>query len=833
VGVSGGVEILIHGIKLTLEQAAITGGSKVVITIDVKNAHNAYNRLHANEAIEELATRNPDLSFLPAFHFATNGTCSDLHVRGEKGDLVYLTESRNGGFQGDAMTGGFFCATLNGPLKKLTANYAARDVEVHAIQDDITIVGDDIVDALAAMDDLLTDLAPLGMLPNLLKFQLYGTSDEAVEGAPDWLQRTSVDLPDGDRAYGVIICGAAVGEAAFEQAYIDKLTSQLCGKVVDGVRVPGSMESLASQLTVLDSQSASCVAFYSLQTRVDFYKAVHNPTFTANLDVEYNSAMERIYSKIYGVNLLDRSGHTPNLKGPSLVADRFLSKTAYGGGGYRHVGLRICFANSLVRCLPQLLVYFPKLTQLIGATSFQPQNKATRLEVFLNHAPTSSNAKEVANELNRVQKQYFDATALLPNQPPPCFLDEPIASWGESPKLQKRCFDIIRNMEFKVQEQRFRALEINDSRRIAFFANGQCKVAHALFQGHPDPNIKFSHLEYTSAVECYFGVPQSYVAPLLGQTIASSKAKSTRLRVDQFGYNIKKATCVKGGTTYALHNAIQAKVMGDFKYAGIRVTSGNGTFSVAATANGDLSEDQGKTLQKIVPDMVVYGQGQSPSWDGTGPALFAGITSLVDFKTLSPGHAYTSVTPTGPGAFRKVVNMRQTKVNSEYHHAAKRLDGTSRTTNVGIFESHMNSFGHDGEVLGFCFGAFGEASRAVYAAADFIATKRAHDYCTTHVLHIVDAKNMFRQALQRKWGLFAQRGWASLLFQRSQLLCTSNYTGGAADAGSHMHMEVNYLHPDFGGGKGGGAAFRGSLKDPLGLLVVLVALYYTDCLLVN
>eukprot|EP00615_Pteridomonas_danica_P005689 CAMPEP_0114347290 /NCGR_PEP_ID=MMETSP0101-20121206/13784_1 /TAXON_ID=38822 ORGANISM="Pteridomonas danica, Strain PT" /NCGR_SAMPLE_ID=MMETSP0101 /ASSEMBLY_ACC=CAM_ASM_000211 /LENGTH=72 /DNA_ID=CAMNT_0001484515 /DNA_START=33 /DNA_END=248 /DNA_ORIENTATION=- len=45
------------------------------------------------------------------------------------------------------------------------------------------------------------------------------------------------------------------------------------------------------------------------------------------------------------------------------------------------------------------------------------------------------------------------------------------------------------------------------------------------------------------------------------------------------------------------------------------------------------------------------------------------------------------------------------------------------------------------------------------------------------------AKSMFTRAIRRKWGLYAHRGWANLLLQRSRNLNAVGGATGTATAG--------------------------------------------------
>jgi hypothetical protein len=48
---------------------------------------------------------------------------------------------------------------------------------------------------------------------------------------------------------------------------------------------------------------------------------------------------------------------------------------------------------------------------------------------------------------------------------------------------------------------------------------------------------------------------------------------------------------------------------------------------------------------------------------------------------------------------------------------------------IGPVERELNTYGHNGEVVGLVMGAYGEFSSSVALLADFIARKKAEDYC--------------------------------------------------------------------------------------------------------
>lgn len=459
--------------------------------------------------------------------------------------------------------------------------------------------------------------------------------------------------------------------------------------------------------------------------------------------------------------------------------------------------------NVITVVAPNMKTYFSNLNPIFGVDSFDdPINESTRWSMFL--ASGLPMAAEFESEFTRLQALYNTActSANLTAPLPTGILTEPLEGLGkDGGKVHKRCFDLILSTRALALQRRARALPPEDSRRRSFFAASKDRFAHSLFQGHPSADISFSPLEFTTAIQNAFGLPCTCLAPLIGQPVATANGA----RVDLYGASLKTATGALGGHQTELHNNWLAMLFQDMKKAGIKVSSGKDTFSHQMNANENLSSEQLRWKQGILPDMVVHGGAISTAWEGDGVKRFAGRITLTDVKTLAPGDSYNASVPTTPSkTFGSVVQTRQEKVHKQYVQHARKLDQSKGTpvATKGPLERRLGDFGIEGKVVGLVMGAFGEFSEAVHELADLIATKRANDYCGTHSISMNNAKNMFIQSIKRKWGLFAHRGWAHLLLQRSYGVgCpTHQPNNGSFEPEVQMDMEYHHQHPDRGGG---------------------------------
>jgi len=413
VGVPDGVAIKVHGSNLKLEEARKLGVPYVQVAMDVKNAHNAYDRRAAQQILEGLESEHPDE---PAFrdlsraHHSDCAHSSDVYVRDHQGHrgLKWLCEGRAGGPQGSALTCVTFPVLLDVVLKGVEAKFP--DVEAKAIQDDIDLYGDpaDILGDDGALQFILLELKRVAELDaNPKKFQAYTPTPAAFSAAlsPEqgWLKRPFIitdgvikaqveaaeslarsvaagveDVPRGERAaakaaaeelakaaaamragvpeehraYGITGCGAAVGDDAFVEDFLLKKQVELCGDPETGA--PGSIASVTASLSVRSAHCAHTAIFYSLQSRVDYLLAVHLPSQTRQLAAAVDASLRKAYAQALGADMLDPEGDFPGQRDPAFMAERFSLKASQGGAGYRITAERAPFLNSVLAALPRM-----------------------------------------------------------------------------------------------------------------------------------------------------------------------------------------------------------------------------------------------------------------------------------------------------------------------------------------------------------------------------------------------------------------------------------------------------------------------------------------------
>ena len=828
VGVSGGTHIKIIGAKLRLEQALKEGLRYVHCALDLRNAHNSYSRRACQDAIEEAAAKDPRLIPLARAHHSDCGQAGEVYMRAGRGEQLlngfkFLCTSFVGGPQGSALTNQAFPLTIDGALKRTEAEFPG--VTVRAIQDDCDLLGDpDLLFGSngdnGALQYLLDELKKVGLEPNLSKFQAYATPP-AVAAVPSWLKRpfyitcpvlsaevedakdaaeeatawaktarddekeaaiaaanaaanavknTIQSVPEQHRAYGVKVCGAALGDKDFEAAFLEEKQTE----IVD------SIKSVSTKLAVDSAHAASTATYYSLQCRADFLLETHLPSLTRNLARNVDDALRGAYTKAFGFDILDSNGQSTGERDPTFLRDLAGLKAKDGGCGYRNTERRAVFLNTLNNVLPQMTGdgkkpgLWPSLATVLGADSFKEGNEATRWETFF--ASESAWAMELESEIERVKSlrvEALNADGRSSNPPAHKIFDVPSAGFGAGvKKLQWQLFNDIRRHEAAALRRRASALRPNDQRKLAYEQSCSCRFSNVLFSGMPSSHTSFTNNEFHAAVQNAVGAPLSLLKQAIGLPIKSTTNGTPK--VDPFGNNIKKLKAALGGGTLRNHNSFvdllsfwlaRASVPHRGGKQGKPQTCKNLFSRVSNRCRHRFGVEGTKTLQEIIPDLLIDGRFLSTTLDGAGANLLRGTRTLADVKTKSCDDKYPAERS---GLACAVVTKRQQEVSGKYHKKAGELDIEQGTApdDTGPFQKELNEYGQNGRVIAPVVGAFAEMSPDTYAIADLISSALANEHCSFFADKPSEAKGMFAQRLYRSLGLAAHLGWARLLVDR-------------------------------------------------------------------
>ena len=415
------------------------------------------------------------------------------------------------------------------------------------------------------------------------------------------------------------------------------------------------------------------------------------------------------------------------------------------------------------------------LATVLGADSFKEDNKATRWETFF--ASDSAWAQELESEIGRVKSLRVNALAAdgRSNNPPAHdIFDVPSEGFGAGvKKLHRQLFDDIRGHEAAALARRASALRPNDQRKLAFQQSCTCRFSNVLFSGMPSLHSSFTNNEFHAAVQNAVGAPLSLLKQAIGLPIKSTTNGPTP-KVDPFGNNIKKLRAALGGGTLRNHNSFvdllsfwlaRASVPHRGGKQGKPQTCKNLFSRVSTRCRHRFGVEGTKTLQEIIPDLLIDGRFLSTTLDGVGASLLRGTRTLADVKTKSCDDKYPAERS---GSACAVVTKRQQEVNEQYHKKAGELDLEQGTApgSTGPFRKELNEYGQKGRVIAPVVGAFAEMSPDTYAIADLISSVLANEHCSFFTDKPSEAKGMFTQRLYRSLGLAAHLGWARLLVDR-------------------------------------------------------------------
>ena len=785
VGVSGGVQLQAIGLNLKFDEAQRNNRSMVIVVSDIENAHNSFSRELCKQNVSAAVEKETLLAPLLLALQATISTPTPIYTRTElttKG-MTYLCDSCQGGGQGNALTGLAFVLTIDPILKGLERTYPT--VEARAIHDDITlsgppeeIFGDD--KALNYLIDGLRNIA--GCTPKLQKFKALGSLPHSCENMPEFIKRPSVTSTNPltgslEESYGLEICGVPIGEECFRKNWLASKASEIAKTI----------EDTSSKLASRDLHAAHTTLQLSLQNRADYILSTNLPSDSHAFSSTIDDATATAYSNILDPGLLSDTSADPHFPDdPSFTRDRFHLKTSRGGGGYRPIqSHRTPFLNCLNNILPQCLDapvgdpqqtirpgLWPSLTSILGNNSFHPDNAEHRWQFFFNSG--SPYGTELKSEWTRLQDLKAELIHQLPQgiqnnytNRGPLTADAESFGGNHANSLHKDIFDSIQEIRHASLMHRASKLARNDPRRLSFLASHADKFSNCLLSAPPDRTVQFSHSEFREAITTHFGLPSPTCYSIIGKKI-NNHQNSIQLRVDRYGFNLKTITGATGDHTRTFHDNIVATISQSMDIASIPHRGGpyrtcKNLFSHLLAPTVDLTGTNSRHLQGIIPDLLIDASRLfTPS---TGESLHGRIT-LTDVKTLAPGSAYTEQSNLLPN---EAATKRASAVNNQYHSHAQSLDQNILATppgTIGPIERELNTYGHNGRVLGACVGAFGECSPDIYSLRDLISHCQALQLMDNSAISLPEAMSIFKLKILRTWGLTFARGWARLLLTR-------------------------------------------------------------------
>ena len=520
---------------------------------------------------------------------------------------------------------------------------------------------------------------------------------------------------------------------------------------------------------------------------MDYILGTHLPSETRLLAEAVDAALRKAYCRSFGFDVLGEEGAFQGQEDPTFIKDLAGIKSKFGGCGFRQTTQRAPFMGVMANIIPQFGTLWPSLTSITGTDCQTKEGKATAWAKFF--ASGGEHAVAFKDEIERVKSLHTSALAsagLTDNPPVSELFKSQTEGFGAGVrKLHHQVFEQIGILQAKALRVRAAALRADDQRKLAFEQGSECPFSNTLFTNTPSRWLRFTSLEFQVSVQRKLGAPVTCLKPIIGCPLQTSSAGHAS-KVEAFGNNITKLKGANGGGTTQNHNSF-VDALSYWLGARARIPLQGGKYGKPCTCKGifsgltgllqqalhgsigEVPEKHRRSLQKIIPDLLIDGRYLKQNLAGPGFDALAAIRTMIDIKTLSCCDKYASCHDSSAAS---VVNKRQEEASAAYRTKAKELDhlliakqvvAVSPLGTPGPYESVLNGFG---KVLAPVVGAFAEMSSDVHLLTDLIASAQAADHCEYFAALPSEIKGMFLTRARRSLGLTAHRGWARLLIDR-------------------------------------------------------------------
>jgi len=547
VGVKNGVELKILGMKILADLHKAEGSPFVVVLVDLKNAHNAYDRNKAQTALDEAAAAEPELRDIARAHHADCGQASDIYMRTADGrGFTHICEGTAGGPQGSPITNGAFPVVINSALKSTEAGFG---VDVKAIQDDCAVMGDPEKvfgpnGGDGALHHLLENLKEVNLDSVPTKFQCYTVNTdpstippgiprpfhitdpvlraqvcekeaaaaaaeeaarsasthekESAEQEAKTAKATAIDarkaVPEELRAYGIVTCGAAVGDDEFVTNFLHQETDRITSRIRD----------TATSLTAESAQAGQYALRLSLQNRADHLLATHLPKQTRDLAKRVEETLGKGRQQAYGMDLQDTTPTWAGQRDPEFTRDQAYLRIRDGGVGLRDTLERQPFLSTMCNIAPAIAgdadqpSMWPSLRdKAFGPNLLQLDTAEGGWTFFFGTGCPM--AMELASCIGQVKGLYNQASQDAGDEQVPenAVLGAPDNIFGIGvEKPHKQFFDAIRAKRAEAQALRAKNLPRDDQRGVAFIQSSGDPVSNALFSSPLNKETALTNTEF-------------------------------------------------------------------------------------------------------------------------------------------------------------------------------------------------------------------------------------------------------------------------------------------------------------------------------------------------
>lgn len=789
IGVSGGISIVVFGLRLLLEELS---PDFVVVRIDLKNAYNSFDRamsLRRFAMIPRLAPLVPLMHALsgPQFDLLVSTLLSCGEFR-RLFDGARVGDSSAGGAQGRAPSSPQFCIAIHPEVCDLDAELAIFGGCARFISDDGYAAGPAAVVFPAVARFIFRVYEALGLVVND-KLECY-SCDYDLAVCPHRLQylpesriarASRADMEqaglgayaDTRSAQGITVGNIPIGGEAFVQTFLYKQQSRVLSDILE----------TRSSLAAVPHHRWSAL-HYCLTPEFDYWLQHHTPIVIGRLARGIDNAL---------VQTVESFAYPGSFAHPLLTRRLGLPAREFGGGirgRFRLIPAAFCsrFVSSAERFLdvhlPGGLVepgFFPMLTPLFGAGAFDAGGH--RFATFA--ARLSGLGADFFACWQGMRSEFSVPPATGP-------LSELAADAGRATSYRlQHLLTAQRESHWATQlHTEVMQLPHTDEVRRAWI---RCdRLSTQWVPSWPSPRHRLEPEVFGEVFAAYFGLESPLVRLGAGLPIPDSRAARPRI-CDVYGIELANAS-LPGRGWDDQHDDILDVILRTASEVGVACTrEPRSMFSHVLPAA--VLARAGDSRLGIIPD--IGARGLPSSLRG---AAAANLVRIFDVKTIhreASGPGYTrSAAQTERAA---AVRLREAAVPGEYERSARQLD----ETHYGIPAAGVRS-GAVGPgpvllalraaptVVGLVFGAYGEASPSVHALISQFADRGASQWRTMGARSASEARGFLVGRIRRDWGIAAARAHAQMLvarwryvgLTREQAAAIGRPAGGAAHGGA-------------------------------------------------
>lgn len=739
VGVSGGISVLIHGIRLILE----VKHTFVCVRLDMSNGYNACSRSVLLRRLSEHAGLE---HMVPPLH-ALGAEAPDLLIGARRqrlfGDAA-RGDSEEGTGQGQPHSSLAFCTCIQPELRALSQELEPFDGGARAIMDDVYVFGPAAV-VFPAIERFASALQRLtGLQINQDKSACFSRGYN-LEGCP-W--RRHAGVPVGTVALagvdgaagpgtGIMVGGVPIGEPAFVTEVMRAL-------------VAGDVSYIETTVTQLRDQphAAWAALFYSCAPRFDYWLRHMPPNETVQHAAVFDHAMLQAAEQLGYVGMLH----------DALTRRRFHLPARMRGCGIRSrawiapIAFTACFVEAVEGMMgvtdAGLPALFEQLTPVFGVGAFAPGG--VRFGTFMRDyralLPTASAFADAWDELAR--------QAFVDGGTGPLNIASMSAGAGRSAgaKLQR---DMTAQLEQGRRDELHRdmmRLPRVDVRRVAWLAVD--RLSSQWVSSHPTHRVELNAAEFGETFTTYMGCESRIVRPYTGRSIPCGARRNTVC--DAYGHQVGLAA-LPGAPFTDCHDAIAHELWRILMEAGVHVdVEPRGIFTTLIPTPVLLQPGQ---APGAVPDAAIDVAMAAPATarNATAGPRLPMQRWLFDVKTIFGGNQLYQC-PRARDEQSGAVAERAHRCAGEYLSAARAADRQYSAPGTNPILDRLRSFG---QTRGLAFGAYGEASLDVHAlltvAADGLAARQWRDMGARTQ---EEARSFIVSSLRRRLGLVICREFA-------------------------------------------------------------------------